>query len=108
MRFDIEYYSPRVLAAIESWPAGIQADYARLIELLMEHGPDLGMPHSRSLGQRLFELRPHGTEGIGRALYCFAAGRKITVVHAFVKKTQQTPEHDLKIARARVKEIQHG
>ena len=108
MRFAIEYYNPRVLAEIESWPAGVLADYARLVELLMEHGPNLKMPHSKSLGKSLFELRPHGPEGIARALYCFVAGKKITVVHAFIKKTQETPQRELKIARNRVKELHHG
>jgi phage-related protein len=106
--FAIEYYNPRVLAEIESWPVGVLADYARLVELLIEHGPNLKMPHSKSLGKSLFELRPHGQEGIGRALYCFVAGKKITVVHAFIKKTQETPQRELKIARNRVKELHHG
>jgi phage-related protein len=30
------------------------------------------------------------------------------VVHAFVKKTQQTPETDLRLARKRVAELRHG
>jgi phage-related protein len=108
VRFAIEYYNQRVLTEIESWPAGVLADYARLVELLMEHGPSLKMPHSKSLGQSLFELRPHGKEGIGRALYCFVAGRKVTIVHAFIKKTQETPQRELKIARTRVKELIYG
>jgi len=49
------------------WPDGILADYARLVELLMESGPNLRMPHSRAMGGGLFELRPRGREGIGRA-----------------------------------------
>jgi phage-related protein len=106
--FAIEYYSSRVLAEVESWPAGTLADYARLVEPLMEHGPQLKLPHSKSLGQGLFELRPHGAEGIGRAMYCFVADRKITVVHAFIKKTQETPPKDLKLARKRVKELLDG
>ena len=108
MRFTIDYYNARVLAEIESWPAGVLADYARLVELLIEHGPNVKMPHSKSLGQSLFELRPHGPEGIGRALYCFVAGKKITVVHAFIKKTRETPQRELKVARNRVKELHHG
>jgi phage-related protein len=106
--FAVEYYNDRVLAEVESWPAGILADYARLVELLMEHGPSLKLPHSRSLGEGLFELRPHGKEGIGRALYCFVGGRQITIVHAFIKKTQATPPKDLKLARKRVKELLNG
>ena len=105
MPFTIEYYNIRVLAEVESWPAGVLADYARLVELLIEHGPNLRLPHSRSLGQKLFELRPHGKEGIGRAMYCFVAKRRITIVHAFIKKTQETPPQELKIARKRVKEL---
>jgi phage-related protein len=106
--FTLEYFNPRVLAEIESWPAGVLADYARLVELLLEHGPNLKLPHSRSMGDGLFELRPHGKEGIGRAMYCFLAGRRVTVVHAFIKKTPETPPKDLKLARKRVKELLNG
>jgi hypothetical protein len=40
----------RVLDEVESWPVGILADYTRLVELLMEFGPVLKMPHSRPQG----------------------------------------------------------
>jgi hypothetical protein len=56
-----------VLAEIESWPVDVLADYARLIELLAEHGPSLRLPHSRAFGDGLFELRPRGPAGTGRA-----------------------------------------
>jgi phage-related protein len=80
----------------------------RLAELLAEHGPNLRLPHSRAMGEGLFELRPRARSGIGRALYCFLIGQRIVVVHAFVKKTQQTPDKDLKLARKRMKELMHG
>jgi phage-related protein len=108
MAFTVEYFHPNVLSGIEAWPVDVLADYARLVELLIEHGPNLRLPHSRSMGEGLFELRPKGRSGIGRAMYCFLVGRRVVVVHAFIKKTQQTPDKDLKIARKRVKELQHG
>lgn len=108
MPYSIEYYNERVLAEIEAWPVGILADYARIVELLVEFGPDLRMPHSRSLGGGLFELRPRGREGIGRALYCFLVGERIVVLHALVKKTQATSPRDLKVARRRMKEVRDG
>lgn len=108
MAFEIEYFHGRVLAEIESWPVDIQADYARLVELLMAHGPSLRMPHSRSFGDGLFELRPRGRSGIGRALYCFVVGRRVNVLHAFIKKTPETPAQDLKLARKRLKELLNG
>ena len=108
MAFEIEYFHQRVLAEIESWPVDILADYARLVELLMEHGPSLRLPHSRAMGDGLFELRPGGRSGIGRVFYCYLATQWIMVVHAFVKKSQQTLDKELKIARKRVKELEHG
>ena len=74
----------------------------------MEHGPNLRLPHSRALGEGLFELRPKGKAGIGRAFYCLLIGQRVVVLHAFVKKSQQTPDRELKLARKRMKEVLHG
>jgi phage-related protein len=108
MAFTLVYFNDRIKDEIEGWPVGILADYARLVELLMEFGPDLRMPHSRAMGGGLFELRPRGREGIGRALYCYVTGKRVVVLHAFVKKTKATPERDAAVARKRMKEVQDG
>ena len=108
MRFSIEYFHPKVLDEIESWPVDVLADYARIAELLMDHGPNLRLPHSRTFGEGRFELRPRGKSGIGRAFYCFVIGRRAVVLHAFIKKSQQTPDRELKLARKRMKEILKG
>lgn len=105
--FSISYFHPRVLTTIEAWPVDLLADYARLVELLMVYGPDLKLPHSRAFGGGLFELRVKGKVGIGRAFYCFQVGRHVIVLHAFVKKTQATPDADLSIARQRLKALRH-
>ena len=89
-------------------PTGIYADYLRLIVLMEEHGADLRLPHSRAMGDGLFELRCRGEEGIGRAFYCTMVGRQIVILHGFIKKTQDTPDRELKTARQRLKEIKHG
>ncbi|WP_246118784.1 type II toxin-antitoxin system RelE/ParE family toxin [Azomonas agilis] len=96
------------MAEIESWPADVLADYAHLVELLMEHGPNLRLPHSRAFGDGLFELRSKGKTGIGRAFYCYLLGKRVVVLHAFIKKTQQTPDKELKLARKRLKEVQNA
>jgi phage-related protein len=106
MAFEVEYFHPRVLSEIEGWPVDVLADYARLVELLIEYGPSLRLPHSRALGDGLFELRPRGRSGIGRAFYCFVIGRRVVVLHAFVKKTQQTADRELRLARKRQKELE--
>lgn len=73
-----------------------------------EHGADLRLPHSRAMGDGLFELRCKGEEGIGRVFYCTLVGRQIIILHSFIKKTQKTPDRELKTARKRLKEIKHG
>jgi len=109
MTWRVVYYSEKVRTTVLGLPSGILADYLRIVDLLLEHGAELGMPHSRALGQGLFELRPRGREGIGRVLYCTAVGETIIVLHSFVKKTQGAPQQDLQIARKRMKEVrQHG
>ena len=66
------------------------------------------MPHSKAMGDGLFELRPRGREGIGRVFYCFVIGQRIVILHAFIKKTAETPEREMKIPRKRMKEVQNG
>jgi phage-related protein len=108
VNYTIEYFHSRVKTEIETWPDGILADFARIVELLMEFGPNLRMPHSRAMGGGPFELRPRGREGTGRVFYCFVVGQRVVILHAFLKKTQTTPERELRIARRRMKEVQNG
>ena len=69
------------------------------------HGPDLGMPHTRPMGDGLFELRLKAAEGIARVFFCTVVARKIVVLHQFVKKTEKTPNKEIKIAQSRMKEL---
>jgi phage-related protein len=108
MPYAVEYFHPRLRDAIEAWPIGVLADYAHQLELLMEFGPELRMPHSRALGGGLFELRTRGREGSGRAFYCFGGGSRVIVVHALLKTTRATRRRDLRIARVRMKEVLRG
>ena len=63
------------------------------------------MPHTDAFGGGLFELRIKGVEGIARVFFCMLIKKEIVMLHSFIKKTQKTPEKDLKIARARLKEL---
>lgn len=103
----IEYYNQEVQSKLSKMPVGIRADYARLAELLMEFGADLRLPHSRAMGNGLFELRLKGKEGIGRVLYCTLKGRRIVMLHCFIKKTAKTPNKELDIAIKRMKEVKN-
>jgi phage-related protein len=106
--WQITYYNERVQRDVWTMPAGIVADYLRLTEAMALYGADLRMPHSRAMGGGLFELRPKGPEGIGRVFYCTQVGKSIVMLHSFVKKTQETPDSEMRVARKRLKDVQHG
>ena len=106
--WQIVYFNDRVQKDVLSMPSGILADYLRLTEAMALYGADLRMPHSRALGAGLFELRPKGPEGIGRVFYCTQVGRVIVILHFFIKKTQETPDADMRMARKRLKEVING
>jgi phage-related protein len=57
------------------------------------------------MGNGLFELRLKAAEGIARVFYCTLIGRKIVVLHQFVKKTDKTPPRELAVAKRRMKEF---
>ena len=105
MSYQIEYFNPSAQASLDAWPVGLRARYLALLVRMVEYGPDLGMPHTRAMGDGLFEVRAKAGEGIGRAFYCTLVGRRIVVLHGFIKKTAKTPAKELKIARDRLKEI---
>ena len=102
MDWKVTFYSARVEAKINALPAGFVARFVRYAERMEIFGPNLGMPHTRPMGDGLFELRLKAAEGIARAFFCTVVGRQL---HQFVKKSEKTPKRELKIARNRMKEI---
>jgi len=38
-------------------------------------------------------------------MFCTIVGRRVVVLHGFIKKTEQTPAKDLDTARRRMKEV---
>ncbi|MCL9682574.1 type II toxin-antitoxin system RelE/ParE family toxin [Legionella maioricensis] len=85
----------------------IQARMLKLLELIEEHGANLGPPHTDPMGDGLFEIRAKAQEGIGRSLYCYMKGRHIIVLHAFVKKSNKTPKAELNLAKKRKAEVEN-
>ena len=83
-----------------------RARLLRLGELIEQSGlPSLPRDSAKHLEDKLWELRVSGRDGIARAIYVTAAGRRVVVLPVFVKKTQKTPPRELEIARQRAKEV---
>lgn len=105
MNYTISYYSSDVLEQIFNLPISLQARYIALTQRMIEYGPHLGLPHTDSFGGGLFELRLKGTEGIARVFFCTLVDREIVMLHSFIKKSQKTPDRELKLAKLRMKEL---
>ncbi|MDR8031844.1 type II toxin-antitoxin system RelE/ParE family toxin [Burkholderia cenocepacia] len=106
--YEIQFFSERVAAGVASLPTTLLARYFALADRMERYGPNLGEPHSQSMGNGLYERRLKGAEGIARVFYCAIVERRIVMLHCFVKKTPRTPLKELEIARRRLKEVRDG
>ena len=108
LNWTIAYYSDSLQEEILAMPAGFLGRYLRYADRMEAYGPDLGMPHTRGMGEGLFELRLKAAEGTARVFYCTLVGKKIVILHQFIKKTDKTPPRELETARRRMKEIKNA
>lgn len=108
MSWEVTFYSTSLQNEILRIPVGLLARFVRYAERMEVYGPDLGMPHTRAMGDGLFELRLKSAEGIARVFYCTVVGRRIVMLHQFVKKSEKTPLRELAVARKRMKELNDG
>jgi phage-related protein len=107
MAWKIEYPYKDVEQFVLKLPSGISARYFHLTDLMLEFGANLGMPHTKSLSNGLFELRVKGKEGIARVFYCVKVEERILMLHAIIKKSQKAPPKELEKARGRLKEVKN-
>lgn len=108
MDYTITYYSEAVQDEILELPDTLAARYVVLTRRMVALGPNLGEPHTKAFGEGLFELRLKGAEGIARVFFCTLVGKRIVMLHSFVKKSKRTPPRDREIAEIRMKEIKHA
>ncbi|MCX2698717.1 type II toxin-antitoxin system RelE/ParE family toxin [Ochrobactrum chromiisoli] len=106
MRWIVETLDDTVDAEIEGLPAGLQARLIRLMEMVENVGLEqLHEPHVKHLEGKLWELRAKATEGIARGFYVSVTGRRVVILHVFVKKSQKTPKSALDLAKQRMKQV---
>ena len=94
-----------VRAFLDGLSVAARARVAAALTMLEQEGNRLRFPRSRSLGGGLHELRITHPEGPFRFIYGYSPGRRIVLVHAFVKRTEQTPADVLRLARDRFAEV---
>jgi len=106
VRYVIKYANDKVEEEIKKFVMSLQKPtiekILRAFDLLELFGNRVGLPHSKSMGGGLFELRIRGREEI-RFFYTFKKG--VIILSAFKKKTKKTPERELNTAIKRLHNI---
>lgn len=105
--WSVELLDDRVERELNDLPTDMKARFRRIVELIQAYGLErVREPHTKHLLDRLWEMRMKGKDGISRAIYVTATGRRVVVVRVFVKKTQKTPKREIELALARAKEVE--
>ena len=89
-------------------PDTLAARYIVLTRRMIALGPNIGEPHTKAFGEGLFELRLKGAEGIARIFFCTLVGKRIVMLHSFIKKSNRTPTREREVAETRMKEIKRA
>jgi len=93
---------------VREWLRNLNAEDRKIIGediKYIEFGWPVGMPLCRAVGGGVWEVRSQITQGrTSRVLFCIDQG-KMVLLHAFVKKTQKTPDLDRDLALKRKREI---
>src|SRR6266404_3047750 len=102
MAWTVETLNDVVDAELEELPADMRARFIHISRLIEEFGLErVREPHVKHVRGPLWEMRMKGRDGISRAIYVTASGKRVVVVRAFVKKTQATPGREIELALKR-------
>ena len=96
-----------VLEWLKSLPADERKEIGRDLMRTQWRWP-VGTPLCRSMGGGLWEVRSNlPSARIARVLFC-VEDNELVALHGFIKKTEKTPDADLKLAKKRMREVKRS
>jgi phage-related protein len=102
------YKTPSGTEIVRIWLRSLDADDRNAIGqdlMRVQYRWPVGMPLCRAMGEGLWEVRSDlPSNRIARVLFSVLQGR-LVVFHGFIKKSRQTPDEDLALARKRKREF---
>jgi phage-related protein len=106
MNWRVDFLNDDVRAALDALPKDIGAAFLRIAGIIENYGLEqMREPYVKHLQGPLWEMRMKGKDGIARAAYVTATGKRVVVVHVFPKKTRKTPRREIETALRRAKEV---
>ncbi|MEW6215604.1 MAG: type II toxin-antitoxin system RelE/ParE family toxin [Nitrospirota bacterium] len=106
----VEYYRDAsgkepVAEFIDALSNEIQAKVFRTMKLLKDYGVLLKEPYTRQVRGKIRELRIRDSGGAVRIFYFTFTGKRIILLHGFIKKTERTPLREIGIAEKRMNDF---
>lgn len=106
MRWSVTILNDEVAAQLMALPLDIRARFERIVHMIETNGLEqMREPYVKHLEGPVWEMRMKGKDGIARAAYVTATGKRVVVVHVFEKRTQKTPRREIEVALRRAKEV---
>jgi phage-related protein len=106
VKWSFSFVNAEAKAELDALPLDVRASFERIVALVNAVGLErVHEPYIRHIEDRLWEMRLRGRDGIARAIYVTANGRRVVILRVFVKKTQKTPRREIELARRRAKEV---
>jgi phage-related protein len=96
------------LKAISSFPRNARQAAGRQLAKVQNGNPPDDFKPMPDIGKGVEEIRVRDQSGIYRVIYTARLADAIYVLHAFQKKTMQTSNQDIEIARKRFKRLMRG
>ena len=103
-------FHEKVRYRLRTFPEEVRRAAGKAI-LELQKGEILVFPLARPMplvAPGVEELRFKDRSGIFRVFYLARLAEAVIVFHAFVKKTQTTPQHEIELGRIRLKEMLNG
>ena len=106
MSWTVEILNETVEEEILTLSKDIQAKLLRIVTMIEQMGLEtMREPYVKPLTKPLWEMRMIGRDGIARAIYVTATGKRVVIVRAFRKKTQKTPRSEIEMALKRAEDV---
>lgn len=97
---EVHFFDKKIEDFIDCLEDNTNVKLLRVVVLLEAFGPRLGMPQSKKINHRLFELRITGKQPV-RLIYTFHRGSAI-LLHGFIKKSEKIPLKEILLAKAKL------
>ena len=106
MTWRVQFLDARVRDELDAFPVDIRSRFERIVHMIETHGLErMREPYVKHLEGPIWEMRMKGKDGLARAAYVTAKGKRVVVVHVFGKKTRKTPRSVIEAALQRAKEV---